>query len=593
MEVWQEENWSSREAYEKHYCDLAYDLELQSKAELKEDKRRWMEADKRLELDKAMESFSRGNGPTRTKIHLVPQAVEKHISVLTDSRPRPALEARQPPQEQMVGALNYLMQRELDANHFDTLLHKVCLDMMRFHIGCLKVTISTDNKGPFGQAKSVKLSKVDPRCLWPDPYAASWRWDDMTFLVVPEVMDVTTIRNKFPLHGRRVEAEPQWSIGLDDEEASGSSSMDFPSKNGNGFTIGERHRAVVRELWLKDQTQIFEPLLDNDGNPKLDDEGEPLGEWIAKYPDGRLIITCNGVVLIDCPNPFAHGQPPYVFFQHRHSTKLFSFGDVELLARIEDKLDIIHKDMMRNARVNINSPWLIDDDAVASPELLKRGLTNEEGLTIIKQRGAEIRRLPPAELPQFLFPMLQWLGTMFNDLSGVSDIMQGNIQNGTQLSAQAIGNLQGASAKNIQIKKRLLEQAIEQLGYVMAWTVRQAYDSPMTLQIPDPTTGVKKEFVWDPLGKDSIDVFEFDVNVGSGLSGAKSSIAEQAFKMYELDLIDKEQFHSMLRTPNRDQFLKRMQERETELAKLGLEANVKKKNNKNGASGRKVKTFDI
>ena len=127
----------------------------------------------------------------------------------------------------------------------------------------------------------------------------------------------------------------------------------------------------------------------------------------------------------------------------------------------------------------------------------------------------------------------------------------------------------------------------------MAWTVRQAYDSPMTLQIPDPTTGVKKEFVWDPLGKDSIDVFEFDVNVGSGLSGAKSSIAEQAFKMYELDLIDKEQFHSMLRTPNRDQFLKRMQERETELAKLGLEANVKKKNNKNGASGRKVKTFDI
>ncbi|MTW08806.1 hypothetical protein GM524_13140, partial [Streptococcus pneumoniae] len=55
-------------------------------------------------------------------------------------------------------------------------------------------------------------------------------------------------------------------------------------------------------------------------------------------------------------------------------------------------MNILHKDMMRNARANINAPWVVDDMAFDSRDKYDK-LSSEEGSIITKAAGTEVSRL--------------------------------------------------------------------------------------------------------------------------------------------------------------------------------------------------------
>ena len=64
-----------------------------------------------------------------------------------------------------------------------------------------------------------------------------------------------------------------------------------------------------------------------------------------------------------------------------------------------------------------------------------------------------------------------------------------HVAKGAQLSADAIAQLQGASAANIKMKQNLLEQAEKEFGFQLQWNIRQACDDPVSVQLNDPASG--------------------------------------------------------------------------------------------------------
>lgn len=584
-ETWQEEGFESYGDYEKYYCRLVDDLLDQSRRFWQPKKDRWKSADRLLELDN---STGFQNDAMRSDVPVLPQAVEEAISLLTESLPRPQTAARQAAQDDMASALNYFISEELDANEFDVLMARVALDMKKFNIGCIKQSIDRNGHGPFGNDGNIRLTKVDPRHIWPDPFAKSWRWGDYLFLVVAEPDDLANIRERFPMTGKNVRPESQYSIGTDSDDKEYGESWVPNENDGATGILGERHRALVKECWLNDKRMVWECKYDPDGNKVYDEQGEEVGKWVRRYPNGRCLITANGKLLLDVANPFRHKQPPYTFFPGRISSALFSYGDVEVLGRIQEKINTLAKDAFKNLRANINSPWIVDAHAFDSPQKFQN-ITNEEGLVIIKRPGAQVERATARDLPPSLNVFMGWLKSIFDDILGVQSIMRGQIAEGAQLSAEAVQNLQGASTSRIRLKSRLLETSLEHLGYLLQWNIRQLYPTKMEVELQDTSSGELKKIYWNDNAAQGD--YAIEIQTGSSLPGAKQGAAAQAILLWSEDLIDREAALAQMQYPGFASIIKRMNDREEKLAVLGLEHDMHK--NKTGRSGRRSKSIQI
>ena len=588
---WELDGFADEEEREKHMVRLVDDLLDESTRAWKDIKQRWMQADKRLEPDSGMEIIGAGSGTSRSDLPFVPQAIEEAIAVMVESLPRPQVLPRQAKQEQFTSALNYFVGEELDANDFDLIMARCALDIKRFCLGIIKQSVDRYAKGPFGQSGKIMLSRVDPRHIWPDPLSATWA--ECRYVIEARPMDLSTIREMFPDKGMQVHSESTYSLSrndIGDAEPQTGGGIEFDS----GYVIGERQRALVKELWLNDDQKHEVPVLDGNGNPSFDDDGNAITRLEKRYPNGRLVITANKVLLLDIANPFRHGQRPYSFFPGRVSAKLLTYGDVEVLGRIEDKINQLQKDMMRNARVNMNSPWIIDQHAFDSPKKFKN-VTHDPGLVLPVRPGARVMRLPPAELPQFIFPLVDYLKGVFDDVLGIQSISRGQLEKGAQLSAEAIQSLQGTATSRIRLKSRLLENGLKHLGHLLQWNIRQFYPAGMTAEIDDPSNpGSKHEISWSDEAAQAD--FAVAIQAGSSLPGAKQSMTQMALTLWDHGLIGPKRTLSMMDLPGVDEAVQERQQLLEQLAKVNLEAAIKEATgttNKTSRAGRKDKMSTV
>lgn len=556
--------------YQGKVVRLVYDQLHESRQKWRDLKKRWHSAVRRLEM---MDEAAGKQSVDSTDLPILPQAIEEQVALMVEALPRPEPKARTSEHERIVGALSYFMEQELDANDFTKVMGKAILNQKQMFLGIVKVLFDKDLPGQYGQDGRIVLRTVDSRYFWPDPLAKGDRFEDSRYWIFAEPEDLASIRQRFPQTGHRVRAESEYCL---------SRGEDGELDTSGDYTIGKRERALVIECWLRDDRKHFVPDVDEDGNEVLDDKGEAIGQWKKRYPHGRLIIVANNVLLFDGPNPFDHGRPPYALFPARISNQVLSWSDVELLIRIEDKINKLHKEMLKNARVNMNSPWITDNNAFKEPRKF-RLLTNEPGLVIPKTPGSEVTRMPPAELPQFIFPLISWLRGVFDDVLGVQAVLRGQLEKGAQLSADAVDKLQVSSTSRIRWKQRLMETGIKDLGHLLAWSIRQFYPSNLEVTVNDPRSGEQKVYHWN----EQVQKADYSIQIqpGSGLPGAKDSGFQLYLKMWQLNLISRLRTLKALNVPDAESVDAEMKEEEKRLALLGQLG--KPRGNKSGSAGRK------
>ncbi len=571
IEPWEKEGFKSKDDYEEYWATFVADCYDQSYEKYSRYKKSWKLIDERLEMLGRLSKLGSRN-TSNADLVLLPQAIEKAISIQLEGRPRPYFEPLQQADEQFASGLNFYATQVLDEQKFDLKLASVLHSAKKFGVGCLKQTIEEDAREGrlFGQKSKIVISKVDMRHVWPDPYAESW--ETWRWLCVATPMDLDEAKRRYPDYAHKIQPDSASTGEADGEEALRVASI---APSGKEFQPGVRRRCVVKELWLRDESLEFVPEKDANGNIVYDSQGEVVGKWMPAFPGMRLIICVGKQMVFNGPNPFRHGHAPYSFLADRVSDQLFPVADCELLLPLEDKINTQHKAGFKHTLANANSPWICDTTAFDSPDKLDQ-LSSEEGGIITKNQGTTVERLDAKELPGSFFGFLSWIESKFNDLTGVSNINQGMLQKGAQLSADAIAQLQGASAANIKMKQNLLEQFEKEAGYQLQWNIRQACDRDVSVQLNDPASGEQLNLNWSASGEQP----DYGINcqVTSSLPANKAGIMSTGLQLFEKAAIDRQALLDQIKYPGRGEIVKRMRAREDELVAKGKLAELLKKN---------------
>lgn len=626
LEPWQldldeegDQRFTSEEEYDEYLIALTDDLVREAKRGYKAVRREWARAAARFErsLDKLSTLGGASNDPAWSDLPFLYKAILELVAILFDSLPRPQYLSRQSTEDEFVGAINYWSAWELDVAEFDMLMFDVGLDVNLFNLGVLKQTIDGEQSGPFDQDGRIIFKRIEPRAMLFDPYAQSTKWDDNRYIIEVHAEDLATIRKMFPIDGFRVNPDPRYSLPRGDkdsveEEDDGGGVMDSPANRlGGPFSTGERGRALIRELWLHDESLEFctedewVPELDSDEKPKYDDHGYPMGEYKPKedingdvigyyrrrYPNGRLIVTAGDVVLLDIPNPYRHKLPPYTFFRGRPTKKALSVGDASFLLIVEKKMNEIYGRVMRNAMCNIATPLLVDSGAFDAPKKY-RNITDDPDLVIQLRPNAQIRHLAAGEIPNFIYPFATFLKSFFDDLMGVQGVMRGQLEQGSQLSAEAMGQLQDQASSRVRMKSRLIESGLKNFGYQLMWNIRQTYPSQKSFVIMDPSTGKPSPLNWND--DEAQDDYACVIQAGSSLPGAKMGAYKQAMELYREGIVDDEFVLDAGQVPGKQNILQRTQQKRDKRLKIAIEAkemgvDAKERQNFNGQPGRRVK----
>jgi hypothetical protein len=168
----------------------------------------------------------------------------------------------------------------------------------------LMVGFNPDARGGKG---APWVSAIDPDSIDPDPHAMTDR--DMAYAVYSRWLYVDEIRRQWPENGWRIPMPPS-PDEFQQEEQEGSRfdlSLELPEgplrmDAPEGFEAQNRgSRKRVRLLWVKDYAK--ETIREIAGEKTA--EGfelamKPRVQW--KYPGGRFIAECDGVILADGPN---------------------------------------------------------------------------------------------------------------------------------------------------------------------------------------------------------------------------------------------------------------------------------------------------
>jgi hypothetical protein len=165
---------------------------------------------------------------------------------------------------------------------------------------------------------------------------------------------------------------------------------------------------------------------------------------------------------------------------------------------------------------------------------------------------------------------------------GVQAIMRGQLEKGSQLSANAVENLQVSSSSRMRYRARLFEDCLKRLGHQLEWMIREFYPAQFKVDEKDPRTGETVPLEWNAPPAE-MGNFEIGMDIGSGLPGSTEAGAQMYLKLWQLDLVPRIAVLQALKVPNAEQVAKQMEDDDLRQAQLGIVL----RRNKDGAAGRK------
>lgn len=560
--VWEEDGFDSFLDYEKHYCRLGKSLFKESTSALWKKKAKWDRGEKLMELQHILDELLEKH-PTKTRMPMLPQMIEEYVSTRNSETARPQAQSRQPAMDQFVGYLNYFKDVELDENPWDSIQLKKGLDQLQCRIAFERVDVDTDCPGPFGHPGKHTISLVDPRMVWPDPYAASWQWEDMRYLIIAKPMDLAEIQKTWPDRGRLVIADEDFSSIESEDKGSERKTIESLLKSPTGHMIGKRERALVLEIYLKDtRTRAIDVAAGIEGG-----EGRDIApKMVPRYPGGRLLIMCGDVLLRDSANPFDHGRPPIVAFPEGPYKGLFSYSPIEALNVIERKIDLLLRESYQSFRTHLNNQWVIDRNAFTKPSQYEN-ISQDPRQVFVVRPGSRVMRLPPGEVPASLFEFLDQLYGFLDDFIGISEINRGSLQKGSQLAADSVAQLQGAGMTRMKMKTKMDLDATVEVGKLLFSNIKQFYPPKLKIEAKDPS-GNPLNIDWDKNKWQNNWVMS--VQAGSNTPGSKLSALQQALVLFDRGIVDEEYVLAVASIAGAGDILKRIKEEKEKLASMGF-----------------------
>jgi hypothetical protein len=360
----------------------------------------------------------------------------------------------------------------------------------------------------------VWIAADDPSTIDPDPHATDDR--TMGYIVKERYFYVDEVRRMFPDRGRFVKI----GGGYDDyeqEEMEGSRfdlSMELPPgplrvDAPEGFEHQRNGpRVRVRWVWVKDYTkERVEEIAGVEAGKGFELVIQPKTKW--KYPNGRFIVECNGIVLADGPNFIPRlpeddfGTFPFVgVWSMPHLNSLYGPAPIRYMRSPQEISEKLSTQLVENViRTNNVQCWIprdsgIDIDAYG-------GLPGE---VQVYDGDKPPSVTAPPQLPQHMTQLPEYFLSKVGRYCGSTPERQGQAGGGN-VSPELFDAAVFQGQKFVRMKARLLAESYQRLARMTFFTMAR-FKKQDDVMIPARKN--RKPCSWTPIPDGSECEIEMD-----------------------------------------------------------------------------------
>lgn len=357
-----------------------------------------------------------------------------------------------------------------------------------------------------GYEGDVRADVVSPFEIFPDPMAKTD--DDVlsSWLIQCKVRKLDYFKAQYSKRGDEVKAEDAWLLSAQYEQR--INSLNSKGGGGGSGTPESLKNTAIEMIKYEARSE--------------------------KYPNGRMIICANGILLDDKELPV--GEIPFRKFDDiMIAGKFYSEAIVTHLRPIQDQY---------NETIRKRSEWTRQllagkYHAFRGSALGQEAMNDESGEVVLTDYmpgvpdGGKPTPLPVPNIPQYAYQEEEHLTQMFNDISGISEVSRGTLPSA---SIPAIGMqlLTEQDDTRIGVMTEQHEHAWAGVGSLILKHVERFYEMPRKLKI----AGDKLQYtVKEISGGDLRGNTDVIVIRGSTLPGSKTLRRQEILNTYSQGLL--------------------------------------------------------
>lgn len=252
--------------------------------------------------------------------------------------------------------------------------------------------------------------------------------------------------------------------------------------------------------------------------------------WVRIDIDGdglleNLLITiADGILLRVEENPFDHGEAPFeVLVPIIDTHKFYGISLTSLIVEFQRLKTALFRNIFDNIAFAVNAWYLVGRNTNIDLNALR---SVGPGDAILTDDIANVRKMEPTGVPNYLVGLAQMLEEMKQQRSGLPRIAQGLTPNTLSASATAISAQMNAGQQRIELIARIMaETGCKRLFRKMISLNQQFIDKSFVIRVLD------KEYQITPENLDG--TFDLIVNVGVG-SGARELQQQQLIQLLNI-----------------------------------------------------------
>lgn len=380
---------------------------------------------------------------------------------------------------------------------------------------------------------NVENILINPYNLFPDPMATSV--ENAEYIIYATYKHINVLKQKFPDKA--------------DLLVSGTINYKELVSSGND-TSNVNNQILILECWARDYTTFDEDT--------VDDKGNKITIKKRKYPRGK-VITCApelNILLEDKQNPYEDGQFPFTLFKcYDIPFEFWGKGEVEQLLSPQTYINDLVNQIIDNAKLTANMPWIIDKNSGIG----KGQLTNRPGLIVRKNPGTEVGRQQPPAMPNYVAEMVDTLKLDIETISGIHDVTQGR-KPGSISAASAIMALQEAAQARIRLKVKTMEQILGEMGTKWFSRMKQFWVTNRWIRV----TNAEDETTFVEMTPEKLQAgIDFQILAGSTMPANKNAMLDLMIRLAQtpaedgLPMVDRQTVLEYTNIPDKKKILDR------------------------------------
>jgi hypothetical protein len=405
--------------------------------------------------------------------------------------------------------------------------HSMYATLMSLFSGMCPLQVGFDPDARQGRG-SMWAKMRDPRTFRCDPWTDyTCNWSYVTF---EDRMHLEEVRQRWPLTSTRV--KPRVS-GRSVSPMLGDSGYGVQMPSGpmsmvpglpNHAAIPNDNRVRVRWCYCHDYTR-----------EKIEDHKLPSGSIVPadfawKYPNGRLIVECEGWVLQDGDNPYPLKMFPAVpFWSTLPLYGVWAVPAIRYSKEIQKVAERLYTGLFENAvRLN-NGVWFIDERTGIDPESFG-GMPGEVQIINANSPVPEMRF--PQAMPQQMTQLPQLLLDKQKELQGFTDARSGKPGAGNispELFDSSVIRSQGVT----QLRGRLNSVSFQKIGELIFYTMARYYRNQSMFT---KTSQGYESVQWKETNRP--DQFDFELDSASILPFSQAMLRKMAPELRKAGLLD-------------------------------------------------------